>query len=237
MLGDGLAHISFAGIALGLTLGIYPLGVALVASVLGALAIQLLRSRNVVRGDTAIGILFTAGLALGVLIVSRGRGFGVDVTSYLFGNLLSVTGTDILLVGGVGAALLALLLLLHKEMFAITFSEEAARLSGLPVGVLNTLFTALTAASVVVAARIVGILLVSALLVVPAATGLQLAKSFRQALAYSVAFGLASVVVGVFAAAQWGLATGASVALASTAFFALTVGGRELLGRLSRSGA
>lgn len=235
MLGDGLAHISFAGIALGLMLGIYPLGAALVAAVLGALAIQVLRSTNIVRGDTAIGILFTAGLALGIVIVSKSRGFGLDLTSYLFGNLLAVTGLDILLVGGVGAALLALLLLLHKELFYVTFSEEAARLSGLPVGVLNTIFTALTAASVVVAARIVGILLVSALLVVPAATGLQFAKSFRQALAYSVCFGLASVLLGVFAAAEWGLATGASVALASTALFALAVGAKGLAAKLLRA--
>lgn len=234
MLGDGLAHISFAGVALGLALGIYPLGLALVFAVIGALLIQWLRSRGIVRGDTAIGILFTAGLAFGIVVVSSSRGLGVDVTSYLFGNLLAVTSADLWLVIAVGLVLLTVFAALRKEFFYVTFSEEAARLSGLPVGVLNVLFTALTAASIVVAARIVGILLVSALLVVPAASGLQFARSFRGALFFSVLFGLASVLLGVFVAAEWGYATGASIALASTALFGLAAGGARLWARIRR---
>ena len=226
LLGDGLAHLSFAGVALGLVLGIYPLGLALVAAVGGALVIQALRSREIVRGDTAIGIMFTAGLALGILLISKNRGAGVDLTSYLFGNLLSVSSVDVVLVGAVAALLLAILLAFHKELFYVTFSEEAARLSGLPVGALNVLFTAATAASIVVAARIVGVLLVSALLVVPAASSLQLGRSFRATMAISVLFGLASVLVGVFVATQYGLATGATIALASSALFAATLGAR-----------
>lgn len=228
LLGDGLAHISFAGIALGLVLGLYPLALALVAAVLGALAIHALRSKEIVRGDTAIGILFTAGLAVGILLVSRNRGIGADLASYLFGNLLSVSAQDVVLVAGVAAVLLALLLLLHKELFYATFSEEAARLSGLPVGALNVVFMAATAASIVVASRIVGVLLVSALLIVPAATALQLGRSFRATLAWSVGFGLFSVAAGVFAAAQWGLATGASVALASTLVFVVVTLAKRL---------
>lgn len=237
MLGDGLAHISFAGVALGLSLGLYPLGLALVFAVLGALAIQVLRERQIVKGDTAIGILFTAGLALGVLIVSLNRGFNVDVMSYLFGNLLFVTQTDVYLIAAIGGALILLLALLQKEFFYVTFSEEAARLSGLPVGLLNVLFTSLTAASIVVAARIVGILLVSALVVVPAATGLQFARSFRGALLLSAAFGVASVLAGVIAAAQYGLATGASVALASTLLFAGSVLAKATVARVRRAAA
>lgn len=233
MLGDGLAHISFAGVALGLVLGFYPLALALVAAVAGALLIHVLRAKEVVRGDTAIGILFTAGLALGILLVSRSGGLGVDLTSYLFGNLLAVSGRDVLLVTSVAVVLLAVLLVLHKELFAVTFSEEAAKLSGLPVGLLNVLFTAATAASIVVAARIVGVLLVSALLVVPAATALQFERSFRATLIWSVGLGLASVVAGVYAAAQWGYATGASIALTSTILFAVVVLGKRVLPRLA----
>lgn len=225
MLGDGLAHISFAGVAIGLVLGIYPLGVALVVAILGALAIHALRAREVVRGDTAIGILFTAGLALGILLVSRARGLTVDLQSYLFGNLLAVTATDVLLVGAVALVLLGVLVVLHKELFYVTFNEEAAKLSGLPVGMLNALFTAATAASIVVAARVVGVLLVSALLIVPAASALQFGRSFRTTLLLSIVIGLASVVGGVWAAAEFGLATGATVALTATAAFALCVVG------------
>jgi zinc transport system permease protein len=232
LLGDGLAHISLAGVALGLVLGVYPLATALVAAILGALVIQALRSRQIVRGDTAIGILFTAGLAVGILLISRQRGAGIDLTSYLFGNLLAVTPTDVYIIAGVGAGLLLLFGLLHKELFYITFSEEAARLSGVRVGLLNVLFTIVTAASIVVAARIVGVLLVSALLVVPAATSLQFARSFRGAIALSVLCGLASVLIGVFAAAEYGAPTGASVALASTGVFAVGVLVRAGIARL-----
>ena len=231
MLGDGIAHISFAGVALGLVLGIYPLGLALAAAILGALVIQALRSREVVRGDTAIGIIFTAGLALGILLVSRSRGLGIDLSAYLFGNLLAVSAADVVLVGLVAVALLAILLVLHKELLYVTFNEEAARLSGLPVAALNVLFTAATAASIVIAARVVGVLLVSALLIVPAASALQFQRSFRKTLVLSVAFGLVSVLAGIYAAAQYSLATGASVALAATALFALSVGAARALPR------
>lgn len=228
MLGDGLAHISFAGVALGLVLGIYPLLLALVAAILGALAIHALRAREVVRGDTAIGILFTAGLAIGILLISRSRGLGVDLSSYLFGNLLAVTSRDVVLVASVASLLLIGLLVVHKELLYVTFNEEAARLSGLPVPALDVLFTAATAAGIVVASRVVGVLLVSALLVVPAATALQFGRSFRTTLFLSVAAGLTSVVAGVFVSAEFGLATGATVALAATALFALAVIGRRI---------
>lgn len=233
MIGDGLAHISFAGVALGLVLGIYPLAVALVAAVLGALAIHALRAKEVVRGDTAIGILFTAGLALGILLVSRSRGLGVDLSSYLFGNLLAVSAQDVVIVGAIAVLLLATLVLLHKELLYVTFNEEAARLSGLPVGMLNVLFTAATAASIVIAARIVGVLLVSALLVVPAATALQFGRSFRTTLILSITAGIASVLVGVWAAAEYGLATGATVALTATALFALSLVARRAIPQAS----
>ena len=232
MLGDGLAHISFAGVALGLVAGVYPLGLALVVAVAGALVIQLLRSREVVRADTAVGILFTAGLAMGILVVSRGRG-GVDVSSYLFGNLLAVTTADLVLVSVLAALLLGLFFAFQKELLYVTFSEEAARLSGLPVGALNTLFTVATAVSVVVAARIVGVLLVSALLVVPAAAALQRTRSFRGTLVASVAFGAGSVVLGTLAALQYDAATGASIALAGTLLFAGAVAWRAAAARLT----
>lgn len=229
LLGDGLAHLSLAGVALGLVAGIYPLAVALGMAVVGALAIQALRSRGLVRGDTAIGILFTAGLAFGVLVISKSRGFSVDLNAYLFGNVLAVTPTEILLVASLAVGLAVALALLRKELLYLTFNEEAARLSGLPVGALNTVFTILTATAIVVAARVVGILLVSALLVVPAASSLLVAKSFRVATWLSAAFAGLSVLGGLFAAVQWGLATGASIALASTLVFAAVLAARPLL--------
>ncbi len=228
LLGDGLAHVSFGGVAIGLAFGFYPIGVALVGSVLAGVAIYLLRDRGIVKGDTAIGILFTAGLALGILVVSATGGFTVNANSYLFGNILAITTQDLQVVFGVGLLLVLLVYAFFKEFFSMTFSEEAAKVTGLPVGLLNVVFVSLTAATIVVASRIVGVLLVSALIIVPAATSLQIARSFRVAIALSVAIGVLSVVAGMVLAVQEGWATGASIAIVAIALFVLTLAGKRV---------
>lgn len=228
LLGDGLAHLSFAGVAVGLAAGFYPVAVALVFAVAGAIAVHVLRERRVVQGDTAIGILLNAGLAVGIVVVSASRGFGAAIDGILFGNILAIEDQDLRVVVAVGVALVVLLALFYKEFFAMTFSEEAARVTGLPVGLLNTLFMSLTAATIVVASRVVGVLLVSALLIVPAAAALQLARSFRVALLLSVTVSLASVLGGIVLSAANGWAPGGSIALVAVAFFVLAVAGKRL---------
>lgn len=223
LVGDGLAHVSLAGVAIGFAFGMYPLGWALVAALVGGLGIHFLMERGIVKSDTAIGIIFTGGLAIGILIISADRGLGVDTHDYLFGNLLAVTSADIVIVGVLSVLLLLVLVLLSKELFFITFSSEAARVAGLPVRVLDILFTALTAVAVVVSVRIVGVLLVTALLVVPAASALQLARSFRAALIQSASFGLVATLAGIWTAATYGTATGASIAVAAVLLFLLAV--------------
>jgi zinc transport system permease protein len=235
MIGDGLAHVAFSGVAVGLLTGLYPLGLALAFAVAGGVGIQLLRQRGVVLTDTAIAIFFTTGLAFGVLVVSLAGGFSVDLFSYLFGSLALVSGGDVWMVAALGAALLALVALLRKELLYITFSEEAARVSGLPVNALNLAFTVLTALTIVVAARVVGILLVSALLVVPAATSLQLAHSFGRALVLSMALGVAAVLLGLYAAFAAGVAAGGAIALVSVLGFFAVLAARRLA-RAARGG-
>lgn len=232
MLGDGLAHISFAGVALGLFAGVWPLGIGILVAIAGALVIQWLRTAGIVTSDTAVGILFTAGLAAGVLIVSAGPGFSVDIMSILFGNILGVTPRALVLLAVLAGVLLVTLVLLYKEFLFVTFNEESARLAGLPVGVLNVVFMACTAASIVVATQVVGILLVSALVVVPAATALQGAKDFRGALLRSVGAGWLSVIIGLLVATEYGLASGGSIAAVSTLLFIASVAVR---GRVARS--
>lgn len=236
LLGDGLAHISFAGVAIGLVAGLLPLATAFAAAVLGAITIHYLRERRVVKGDTAIGILFTAGLAGGILLVSGGRGLG-NVQSYLFGTLIAIPKADIVAIAVVGILLLVLLALFYREFVYMTFSEEAARVSGLPVHLLNLLFVSLTAATIVLAARLTGVLLVSALLVVPAATALQLGRGFRGTLAWSVLFGLSSVVAGLAFSVERGTAPGATIAAFNVALFALVSVGRRILTRATRGRA
>jgi zinc transport system permease protein len=228
LLGDGLAHLSFAGIALGLVAGFMPLEVAFAVSVAGAIAIHLLRERQVLKGDTAIGIIFTTGLALGILLISHSRTL-VNVQSYLFGSLVAVTRHDLATTAVVGVGLLVLLGAFYRELVYMTFSEEAARVSGLPVRFLNLLFMTVTAATIVLAARLTGVLLVSALLVVPAATALQFRLGFHATLALSVLLGLLSVVVGLAVSVAYDLAPGATIALTNVVVFAATNAGRALL--------
>jgi zinc transport system permease protein len=227
LLGDGLAHLSFAGIALGLVAGVLPIETAFVVSILGAVVIHVLREKQVLKGDTAIGIIFTAGLALGILLISH-SGSLVNVQSYLFGTLVAATRHDLATTAIIGAALLLLLGVFYRELVYMTFSEEAARVSGLPVRFLNLLFMTMTAATIVMAARLSGVLLVSALIIVPAASALQLRRGFRATIGLSVAFGITSVLLGLAASVQFDLAPGATIALTNIALFVVASVARSL---------
>lgn len=232
MLGHGIAHLAWTGVAIGFAASVYPIGAALVVSVAGAIGIHLLQMRGLLRSDTALGMVTSVGFAVGVTIVTATGGFNRDLDAFLFGTLFGVTRADLWLITGLGAALIVLVLALYKELFYLTFSEEAARLAGVPVGTLNVIFMALTAGAVVLASRIVGLLLVAALLVIPAATGLQLAKSFRGALVLSALFGALGVLLGFYAAVAHGdLAPGGTIVLASALLFAVVVAGRRLVPR------
>jgi len=218
LLGDGLAHISFGGIAAGLLFGVQPLVSALVFSVLSALGIQQLKKMKVY-GDAAIAIFFSFGLALGVAILSFAHGFNADLFSYLFGSILAVSEADILLIAAAGVATLAALYLFYKELFFITFDEESARAAGLPVDTLNNLLVVLTAVTVVLSLRIVGILLVSSFIVIPASTALLVCKGFRQAIAVSAAISVFSVIAGLVLAYYFNIAAGGAIVLVLVALF------------------
>ncbi len=212
LLGDGLAHISFGGIAAGMFFGVYPLLSALVFSVLAALGIQKLKHMKVY-SDSAIAIFFSFGLALGVVLVSLSHGLNADLFSYLFGSILAVSETDILLILGVGLATILALWLFFKELFYITFDEDSARASGIPVESLNTMLIILTAIAPVLSMRIVGILLVSSFIVIPASTALPICRSFRQAITASAIIAIASVIIGLILAYYFDLAAGGSIVL------------------------
>jgi zinc transport system permease protein len=230
LLGDGLAHLSFAGIALGLVAGVLPLGTAFVVSVLGAISIHLMRERGLVKSDTAIGIIFTGGLAVGILLISLHRTL-VNVQSYLFGSIIAVSENDLWITAAIVTALLGLVALFYREFVYMAFSEEAARVSGLPVRFLNLLFVTLTAGAIVMAARLTGILLVSALVIIPAATALQLRRGFHATLAWSVALGLSSVVIGLALSVQYDTAPGATIAVTNVATFIFVSLARSLFRR------
>jgi zinc transport system permease protein len=223
LVSDGLAHVSLAGVALGLTFGLYPVWIGLLAAICGGLSVQILRERQLAKSDTAIGIVFSAGLAIGIALISRGGRLNANAGNYLFGSILAVTRTDLVTVAVAVALVLGALLLFYKEMLYLAFNEQAAHVSGLPVNALNTALMILTATAVVLVARVVGVLLASALMIVPAAASLQVARSFRGALLLSVFLGMVCVVAGLYASFVVDIASGAAIALASTLVFVVMV--------------
>ncbi len=219
LLGDSLAHASFGGIALAIFLSVSPFYLALLTAVVGGVTIHVLEHRGIVRGDAALGIVFTAGLGLGIIVVSAAGGFNVNLLRFLFGSILTVTWEDVLLFGILVAVLLGVVIGLYKEYLYLTFDEETAEASGLPTHGLNILFSVLTAVAVVASIKIVGVLLVSALLVVPAAASQHVARSFRQALSLAVAFALVSMVGGILLAFLFNWPPGGAIVVISLTLF------------------
>lgn len=227
LIGDGLAHIAFGGLAIGLFTGLPPLVTALVTTVLGALGIQALR-RKKVAADAAIAVVFSIGLAVGVVLISLARGFNVDLFSFLFGSILSVSTSDVVLVGVLGAIVVAAVLLFYKELLFITFDEESARASGLPIAFLDTLLMVITAITVIVAMRVVGVLLVSSLIVLPTVTARLVSTSFKKMLLWSVTVALLSVVVGLIAAFYLDIAAGGAIVIVASLFFVLIAAAKNV---------
>ena len=223
LLGDGLGHLAFAGVAVGLLLAVSPLWAALVVTVVGALALELLRVRGKASGDLVLALFFYGGIAAGAVIASRAtaEGQSVNVLPYLFGSILTVTPNDVWLVVGLGVVIIATIAVTGRAMFAIVLDEESARVSGLPVNLLNGLLVVLAAVTIVAATQVVGTLLVAALMVLPVASGRLLARSFKTTVVVAVFVGAFSVVAGLVAARVWALAAGGAIVLVAAAVFAV----------------
>ncbi|MCL6635280.1 MAG: metal ABC transporter permease, partial [Peptococcaceae bacterium] len=197
LIADALSHLSLAGVAAGLLAGTSPLLAASLFSVLGAVFVEKMRETYRHYAELSIAIMLSTGLALGAVLLGLGHGFNASVLGYLFGSIVAVSETDVLSITAAGVFVLGAVGLLFKELYFITFDEEAARASGLPVAAINIGFTVLTSLTIAVTMRIVGILLVSSLMILPVAASLQLARSFKQALQLAVLFGLISVFTGL----------------------------------------
>lgn len=219
MIGHGLAHVTFAGVALGLFLKVMPLVAALIVAVLAALGIMKLKQKAGLYGDTAIAIFSSAGFALGLLLVTFAHSFNVDLFSYLFGEILAINTTEVWLsIVLAGVVVLIVILNYHKFMY-MTFDRDSAQVSGIKVNRLDVLLTTLTAVTVVLGMKIVGLLLVAALVVIPAAAGLQLASSFKQAIILSSFVALISVVFGLLLAFYFDFPASGTIVILSFLIF------------------
>jgi zinc transport system permease protein len=221
LIADSLAHVSLAGVGLGLILGISPVLGALVVAVLAAFLIERLRARGRLSGEVALAMFMSSGLAVAVVLVGIAKTVNVDLFSFLFGSITTVTPADLWVILPLAVLVLVLVSLLYKELVYVAFDDEQARVSGLPTTVLNQALVILTALTVVLSLRIVGGLLIGALMVIPVAAAMQLARSLRATIAYAVGFGLTAVIVGLFASFYLNLAAGGSIVIVALGIFML----------------
>jgi zinc transport system permease protein len=219
LMGDGIGHLAFAGVAAGILVHVAPVWTALAVAVVGAIAVDRLRSRGRASGDLALAIFFYGGIALGVVLIGLADSLDASVLSYLFGQVLLVTGAEVVTVAALGAGVVITMMALRRPLFGVVSDEEWARVAGLPVDLLNAILAVLTAVAVVAAMRVVGLLLVAALMVLPVAAAQLIARSFRGTLAWAVGVGVVSVVLGLSASRIWGLAPGGTIVLVSAAVF------------------
>ena len=224
LMGDGIGHLAFAGVAGGVLLGVWPVWSALAVAVVGALVVERLRSRGSASGDLALAIFFYGGIAAGVVLVSLAGSLDATLFTYLFGSILTVGPDEVWVVVALGVVVTAAIGLCSRALFAMVVDDEWARVAGLPVGSLNALLAVLVAVTIVAAMRVVGILLVAALMVLPVAGAQVLARSQRGILGWSTAIGALSVVAGLTTARQWGLAPGGTIVLVAVGAFAVAVG-------------
>ena len=227
LMADSLAHVSLAGVALGLLLGIYPLYTAVAVAVVTAIVIEKLRSARGISGEVALAMFLSGGLAVAIVLIGLGKGFGVDLFSYLFGSITTVQATDLWIIGGLSIVVLAMVLLLYKELVYASFDEEAALVSGVPTRGINIILMVLTAVTVSVAMRVVGVLLIGALMVIPVVTAMQMRQSFRNTILIAIVFSLAAVGAGLFLSYYLNLASGGTIVVVSLAMFLATIGLRS----------
>lgn len=223
LIADTLSHVSLAGVAIGLFLNINPLITAIGTSVLSSFAIERLRLSKKVYGESALSIFLSGSLAVALIILSLAHGFSVDLFNYLFGSILTVKQSDVYIILGVGIVVLISVLLLYKELIYITFDEEAAKVGGIPTKLINNIFIILAALTVALAIPIVGILLISALIVIPVVAALQLKKSFWKTLVLAEVFSIISVFMGILASFYLNLPAGGAIVFTTLIIFVLTM--------------
>jgi zinc transport system permease protein len=222
LVGDGVGHTAFAGVAAGYLLGVSPTLAALVAAVGGAVGIEWLRSRHRAAGDQALALLFYTGLAAGVVLASSAGALNVNLFAFLFGSILTVTREDLVLVSVLGAGGLATVALLYRALAGVVVDEEGARVAGVPVAALNVLVAGLAGLTIGLSLQVVGILLIAALMVLPVIAAGRIAWSMRSSILLAMAIGLLSVFVGLTLAYYGDLPPGGAIVLVAAGAFVVT---------------
>lgn len=214
MIGDTLSHSSFAGVAIGLVIGVNPIMTAFLFTTLCALIIEFLRDYYKKYAELVMSLVLTFSLGIAIILISSGKA-SAKVNSYLFGSILTVSTSDIILISIIGIICLITLILLYNKLVYITFDEEGAKVSGIKVKLINYIFTLLVGATISMSIRIMGILVISSIMVVPVATAMQLKKSFKTTLIYSIIFGFLDIMLGLILSYYVNSAPGGTIAITS----------------------
>ncbi|OYZ65857.1 MAG: zinc ABC transporter permease [Sulfuricurvum sp. 24-42-5] len=219
LLSETLAHVSLVGVSVGILIGSNPLWMAIIASLVASWMIEYLRSVHHLYSDSILAIFLSGSLALAIIIVSLAGSFNASLFSYLFGSILSVTTEDLIIMAIAGTAGMALLLLFFKELYFIAFDEEVARASGIRVALLNFMLVSVIAVIIALSIRVVGTLLIGALMVIPPVAAIRFGLGFFKTMLVSIAIALVSVIIGLSASFFFSLPSGAAIVLCLLLFF------------------
>ena len=234
LFGDALAHSSFGGIALGLFAGVYPLWTAYGVSILSALIITKIKDRYNISGDASIAVLLSSGIAAGLVIISFSGGFSIDIFSFLFGSILLISVNDTVLILALTGGILIVILLLYRQLLYSTFNEEQAKVSGIPVEKINYLIIFMAGLTVVTSIQLVGVLLISALFVIPNVTAIMYGRGFKQTAIISISFSVFSVLSGILISYIFDITPAGTIVLFSIGLLGATIGIKSL-GLLSKN--
>ena len=227
LFGDAVAHSSFGGIALGLMAGVYPLWTAYGVSLISALIITRIKDKFNISGDASVAVLLSTGIAIGLVIIGLSGGFTIDIFSFLFGSILLVSVNDTVLILSLTGIILIIVLVLYRQLLYSTFNEEQAKVSGISVEKINYLIVFMAGVTVVTSIQLVGVLLISALFVIPNVTAIMYGKGFKHTAILSIGFSLFSVLAGILVSYVFDITPAGTIVLLSIALFGITIGIRS----------
>jgi len=216
---DTLAHVSLAGVAIGYLTKTEPILMAMLVSALTALWVEALRRKKRTLGESALSMFLSGGLALAAVLLSASQGLNVNLHSVLFGSIATVNRSDVLIISVLGVGAIVTISLLYKELTCIAFDEELAETGGIPTRFINMIFVILVAITVSISMRIIGVLLIGALMVIPVIAAMQFDRSFRQTLWIAISLSLLSVIVGLFVSYYAGFSSGGTIVLIAMGLF------------------
>jgi len=223
MIGDGLSHTAFGGIALGLLIGINPLITALGVSILAVFTLSYMRRKKIATSDSTIAVMLALGFSTGLIIISLAGGFNIEIFNYLFGSILTITVADLLIVSSLSAFVLLFIGFYRRELLAMIFDEEDSKIKGIPTNRLTIIFDLLTAITIVLSIKVIGTILVVALLVIPGMCALKLNLSFKKTLMATILFSTISTIMGILISAMFNVVTAGIIVFVLVSVFLLTL--------------